>query len=40
MQHNQIIHMNWNEFKAFLMTSLGEFNAFVSHAWTKLREDA
>ncbi len=32
--------MTWDKFKVFLRKRLGESNAFVGHAWSKLRGDA
>ena len=39
MQRNQLAPLTWNEFKAFLRNYLRESDAFVSHVWTKMRED-
>ncbi len=39
IQRNRLAPMTWDEFKVFLRKSLGEFNAFVGHVWSKLRGD-
>ncbi len=40
MQCNRFVSIIWDKFKAFFRKSLGEFNAFVGHVWSKLRKDA
>ncbi len=39
-QCNWLALITWDEFKAFLRKSLGEYNAFVGHVWSKLKGDA
>ncbi len=40
MQQNRLAPITWDEFKAFLIKSLGESNAFIGHVWSKLRGNA
>ncbi len=39
-ERNRAALLSWDEFKAFLRQSLGEFDAFVGNVWSKMSSDS
>lgn len=40
MQRNRLAPLIWDKFKVFFKKSLGKFNVFVDHIWSKLQENS